>query len=724
MAWVPYPTNPLYNPIISAEKAYFPSVLKMGENDYRMWYQSNSAPSNSTIAYATSSDGLSWTLATNAVQGLIQNNAGHPHVEFAGNKFRIWYWNTVSPYTNNAMHYAESVDGITWTNDAAITGNLITSAGGQWNSGSYGAVDVLVNDTPTNAGTNPFNYRYAMYYDATSGGYEQIALGYSADGIAWTLFGTGPVLPKGSAGSWDSGYATVGTVIKTGTTWEMWYSGGISASNEGMGYATSADGLAWTKSAGNPFMSKNDGVLWRNNRTYTPSVIKDGNNYKMWFTGRDNATGNYAIGYSTQEVSAPDPSSGSSSPGTINVVKVVINDNGGTKKFSDFPLFINGTPIVSGITNNFAAPASAFTITETNDSNYSQIFSGDCDINGQLNLVPGDNRFCIVTNNDIGAPLPVLPIPPLMTLVKTVNPLALPAGPGPVTYTYTLRNIGIVPVTDIIIVGDTCSPIVLVSGDTNGDNKLDVDETWVHRCTTNLTETHTNTATVTGWANGISTVDIASATVVVGKSDAPPLIHITKVPTPFALPAGGGMVTYTNVVTNPGFVPLSNIRLTDDKCGPVNYVSGDTNGDTKLDSTEAWVYTCWSNLSQTTTNTVTASGDENGLTARDIAIVTVVAADIVPGLPDTGSASDFGQQVRTIAVNLGQGGRGNNVSTLQQFLISQNKGPAAKALGDVGATAYFGILTRKALAEFQAKVGISPPLGNFGPITRAYISTH
>jgi len=698
----------------------------VGANDYRMWYQSNSTPSNSTIAYATSSDGLSWTLATNAVSGLISNNAGHPHVEFADNKFRIWYWNTVSPYTNSAMHYAESVDGITWTNDTAITGNLITSASGQWNSGSYGAMDVIVNDTPTNIGTNPFDYQYAMYYDATSGGYEQIALGYSADGIAWTLFGTGPVLPKGSVGSWDAGYATVGTVIKTGTTWEMWYSGGVSASNEGIGYATSIDGITWTKSLTNPFMSKNDGVLWRNNRTYTPSIIKDGNTYKMWFTGRDTATGNYAIGYSTLlvPISTPAPAPSGSSHGTINVVKVVVNDNGGTKVISDFPLFVNGMIVVSGTTNSFGAPSDAFTITETSNSNYPQMFSGDCDSNGQMNLNPGDNRFCIVTNNDIGAPVIVPPIPPLIEVVQIPSPLALPEGPGPVTYTYTLRNIGLVPVTDITMVGDTCSPIILASGDTNHDSKLDVKEIWIYKCSTTLSETHTNTVTTIGWANSISAVDVESATVIVGAPIIPPLIHVTKIPSPLALLAGGGMVTYTNEITNHGTVPLSNIRMTDDVCSPVNYVSGDTNGDAKLDPAETWIYSCQSNITKTTTNTVTARGDADGLTARDLAIVTVVVADAVPGLPNTGSASDFGQQVRTIAVNLGQGGRGNNVSALQQFLMSQNKGPAAKTLADVGATAYFGILTRRALAEFQAKVGISPALGNFGPITRAYISTH
>ena len=88
------------------------------------------------------------------------------------------------------------------------------------------------------------------------------------------------------------------------------------------------------------------------------------------------------------------------------------------------------------------------------------------------------------------------------------------------------------------------------------------------------------------------------------------------------------------------------------------------------------------------------------------------------------SASAFGQQVREIAMNLGRGVRDNNVAILQQFLIKENKGPAAQALAGAGATAYFGEMTRAALAEFQAKVGISPALGNFGAITRAYLKAN
>ncbi len=326
--------------------------------------------------------------------------------------------------------------------------------------------------------------------------------------------------------------------------------------------------------------------------------------------------------------------------GTLTVVKQVINDNGKTKTYSDFNLFVDGnglSSVQSGHSGTFFASNEGvvYTVSETADTNYTLAFSGDCDSNGRVTLYTNNNKFCVLTNDDKGTAVAVPPVPPLIDVVKVPSPLALPAGPGQVTYTYTLRNVGTVPVTDITMIGDTCSPIILISGDTDGDARLDLNETWTYRCSTILPATHTNIVTTIGWANGVSATDIANATVVVGASTVPPLIHVTKVPSPLTFSAGGGLITYTNKVTNPGTVALSNVRLADDKCGSVTYVSGDTNGDSKLDTTETWTYTCLQNITKTVTNTVIATGEANGLTARDVAVATVVVA--LPKLPNTGN---------------------------------------------------------------------------------------
>lgn len=72
--------------------------------------------------------------------------------------------------------------------------------------------------------------------------------------------------------------------------------------------------------------------------------------------------------------------------------------------------------------------------------------------------------------------------------------------------------------------------------------------------------------------------------------------------------------------------------------------------------------------------------------------------------------------------DLWTGLRSADVTWLQEYLIKKLTGTAARALESVGATGYFGSLTRAALAEFQAARGIMPAQGYFGAKTRAHIS--
>lgn len=67
------------------------------------------------------------------------------------------------------------------------------------------------------------------------------------------------------------------------------------------------------------------------------------------------------------------------------------------------------------------------------------------------------------------------------------------------------------------------------------------------------------------------------------------------------------------------------------------------------------------------------------------------------------------------------GVRGEDVAALQRYLIEKNAGASARALASIGATGYFGQLTKSALAEFQAVMGILPSAGYFGAKTRAYV---
>jgi len=203
---------------------------------------------------------------------------------------------------------------VAWTNDTIITQNatapLVTGISPDWNRGTYGPVSVHYNAAASNTGTNPFDYTFAMYFDGTTGGVESIGLGYSADGQTnWQLCGSAPVLDHGipGGGDWDSDYATAGVVIHgTDGIWRMWYSGSgpSGGAQQGIGYATSTDGISWAKDPGNPIFSIFQGVAWRNARCYTPSVLYsssgfdghgDASAYKMWFTGQALFTGNRTI---------------------------------------------------------------------------------------------------------------------------------------------------------------------------------------------------------------------------------------------------------------------------------------------------------------------------------------------------------------------------------------------------------------------------------------------
>src|SRR5205823_10075443 len=90
----------------------------------------------------------------------------------------------------------------------------------------------------------------------------------------------------------------------------------------------------------------------------------------------------------------------------LTVTKVVINDNGGTKTVSDFPLFVNTTGVTSGVQNGFNA--GTYTVSETGQTGYAATISGDCNPStGSVTLSVGDVKACTITNNDNPAKLTV-----------------------------------------------------------------------------------------------------------------------------------------------------------------------------------------------------------------------------------------------------------------------------------------------------------------------------
>src|SRR5215213_2420111 len=90
----------------------------------------------------------------------------------------------------------------------------------------------------------------------------------------------------------------------------------------------------------------------------------------------------------------------------LTVTKIVVNDNGGTKQVSDFPLFVDGNPVTSGVKNT--STAGSHTVSETTDAGYTATIGGDCAADGSITLAAGDDKSCTITNDDKAAKLIVI----------------------------------------------------------------------------------------------------------------------------------------------------------------------------------------------------------------------------------------------------------------------------------------------------------------------------
>jgi predicted GH43/DUF377 family glycosyl hydrolase len=144
------------------------------------------------------------------------------------------------------------------------------------------------------------NGQYKMWYSGL-GTDSKFRIGYatSTDGGTWTKYEGNPVLDVGPNGSWDNESMRVNSVIRDNNIYKMWYTGALALGR--LGYATSVDGINWTKYAGNPVMDVGSAGSWDNEGIGLGSVISDTGIFKMWYTGVDSdfATSVGRLGYAT-----------------------------------------------------------------------------------------------------------------------------------------------------------------------------------------------------------------------------------------------------------------------------------------------------------------------------------------------------------------------------------------------------------------------------------------
>ncbi|QQR82429.1 hypothetical protein IPJ70_04105 [Candidatus Campbellbacteria bacterium] len=103
-------------------------------------------------------------------------------------------------------------------------------------------------------------------------------------------------------------------------------------------------------------------------------------------------------------------------PAFLKVVKTVINDNGGTKLPTDFPLYVNKQLVQHNVVTQFQA--GTYTVSEHNLPGYTAgVWGGDCSAKGEVTLVAGQSKTCTITNDDNPV---IVGQEAYLTVVKTV----------------------------------------------------------------------------------------------------------------------------------------------------------------------------------------------------------------------------------------------------------------------------------------------------------------
>ena len=190
------------------------------------------------------------------------------------------------------------------------------------------------------------------------------------------------------------------------------------------------------------------------------------------------------------------------------------------------------------------------------------------------------------------------------TVVKASSTTQITTAGQVVPYTVTVKNTGNTAISNLVVNDPMLSNITLISGDTNGNSKLDVTETWIfggsyivkqadldNNGNIDASGKLKNVVTVSGKKpDGTSTPALTSNVdipiVATGSFD------VKKASTTTVITKAGQVVPYTITVANTGKVAVSNIVVTDPLLGALTLYSGDiTPANNKLDVNETWTYT-------------------------------------------------------------------------------------------------------------------------------------
>ena len=140
---------------------------------------------------------------------------------------------------------------------------------------------------------------YRIWYEAVSSdGITAVGYATSTDGLTWTKRGL--VMSPGL--SWEKSEVSPNSILVENGTFVMYYHGGgypgpggVRLGNGLIGRATSSDGITWTKIA-TPVLTIGSSGAFDDDQVAEPRVIALAGGYRMYFTGRNAASGTTALG--------------------------------------------------------------------------------------------------------------------------------------------------------------------------------------------------------------------------------------------------------------------------------------------------------------------------------------------------------------------------------------------------------------------------------------------
>ncbi len=305
--WTKYPGNPVVTQGPDFAWDWFvmhPNVLEE-PTGYKMWFTAMTLTmgmeQRMRIGFATAPDKVMWTKhPSNPVMDIgppgswEEVGALAPWVLPDITGYKMWYTGMdIAMYPQ--IGYAVSTDGVTWTRHP---GNPVLTPGapGEWdgNATTYASVRYLG------------GVYHAWYTGQGADGLLRIGYATSTDGIAWAKYGGNPVLDVGAPGEWDSDGVAAPCVLVNGSNYEMWYSGVDGSNYARIGYATSPDGINWTRHVDNPILTEGSPGDWDDQGPMGSSVLATPTGYDMWYGGLG-FSGTTGIGYANSTFPVPQP---------------------------------------------------------------------------------------------------------------------------------------------------------------------------------------------------------------------------------------------------------------------------------------------------------------------------------------------------------------------------------------------------------------------------------